>query len=120
MNTTVCMVKYAKFTLSNGKNLFKTDKGSSGCFFSMRGFRRSVSNIAHAESFGDQYVKQLKEFFCDKVKFTAQWEEAQGEEFSAQSLGGEEELKSQFTSYTEDLSFKISWEKMLKQNRPGE
>ena len=68
-------------------------------FFSMREFRRLVSTMEHAESFGDQYVEQLKEFFCDEVKFTAQWEEGQGEEFSAPSLGDEEELKSQCTSY---------------------
>ena len=60
---------------------------------------KKISNMEHAESFGDQYVKQLKEFFCDEVKFTAHWEEAQGEEFSAPSLGDEEELKSQCTSY---------------------
>ena len=40
----------------------------------------------------------MTESLCDEVKFTAQWEEAQSEEFSAPSLGDEEELKSQCTS----------------------
>ena len=109
-----------KLCLKQWEEPFQDAQGKLGMFlfFFMREFRRSVSHREHVESFGDQYVEQLKEFFCDEVKFTAQWDEAQGEEFSAPSLGDEEKLKSE-DSATEDSSFEISWARILKQNRLG-
>ena len=107
-----------KLYLKQWEECFQDAQGKLGMFpfFSMRKFRRSVSNM---EDTDNQYIKQLKEFFCDEIKFTAQWEEAQGEEFSAPTSGDEEELKSQCTSHR-NSSLEISWERILKQNRLGE
>ena len=58
-----------------------------------------MSNIGNAESFGDKYVDELSEFFGKQVKFTAQWAEACGEEFSTPASGKVKDHKSQCTSF---------------------
>ena len=87
--------------LKQWEERFQDAQGKMNMFllFSMREFRREVSNIGNAESFGDKYVDELSEFFCKQVKFTAQWEEARGEEFCTPALGEVKDLKSQCTSF---------------------
>ena len=58
-----------KLDLKQWEEHFQDAQGKLGMFlfFSMREFRRSVSNIEHAETFGDQYVEQLTESLCDRI-----------------------------------------------------
>ena len=65
----------------------------------MHQFQKEATDITLPNTFGLDYQYLLLKYFCKKVKFTAEYEEAKGNTLITFSIGSEDNLIQQFNQY---------------------
>ena len=68
-------------------------------FFSMHQFQKEATDITLPNTFGLDYQYLILKYFWEKVKFTAEYEEAKGNTLIIFSIGSEDNLIQQFNQY---------------------